>query len=158
MIATEAQIQDPIPGATKETGKAPNAAALDPQRSKKALWAGRILSGLAVLFLLFDATIKVLALPVAVEATKQLGYPEGVVFGLGIVELVCLVAYLVPRTAVLGAVLWTGYLSGAVASNVRLGNPLFSHILFPLYVAAFLWAGLWLRDRRLRTALSSKSI
>jgi hypothetical protein len=121
--------------------------------ASKALWVGRILSGLAVLFLLFDAGMKLLQLPVAVEGTRQLGYPESVVFGLGIVQLVCLVAYLVPRTSVLGAILWTGYLGGAVATHVRLGNPLFSHILFPLYVAAFLWAGLWLRDERLRAVL-----
>lgn len=129
----------------------PNAAALDPQPPKKALWAGRILSGFAVLLLLFDAAIKVLKLPVAVQGTTQLGYPESVVFGLGIVQLACLIAYLVPRTSVLGAVLWTGYLGGAVATHVRIGNPLFSHMLFPVYVAVFLWAGLWLRDQRLRS-------
>jgi hypothetical protein len=116
----------------------------------KALWVGRILSGLAVLFLLFDATLKVLLLPVAVQGTRELGYPETVILGLGIVQLVCLVLYLVPRTSVLGAVLWTGYLGGAVATHVRIGHPLFSHVLFPVYVAALLWAGLWLRDERLR--------
>jgi len=116
----------------------------------KALWAGRILSGLAVLFLLFDATLKVLQLPVAVQGTRELGYPESVILGLGIVQLVCLVLYLVPRTSVLGAVLWTGYLGGAVATHVRIGHPLLSHVLFPVYVATLLWAGLWLRDERLR--------
>ena len=118
--------------------------------SKKALWAGRILSGLAVLFLVFDATVKVLQLPMALQGTRQLGYPESVVFGLGIVQLVCLIAYLVPRTSVLGAVLWTGYFGGAVATHVRVGHPLFTHALFPVYLAGFLWAGLWLRDERLR--------
>jgi hypothetical protein len=103
--------------------------------------------------MLFDATLKVLQLPVAVQGTTQLGYPESVVFGLGLVQLACLVLYLVPRTSVLGAVLWTGYLGGAIATHVRLGNPLFSHILFPVYVAAFFWAGLWLRDERLRAVL-----
>jgi hypothetical protein len=116
----------------------------------KALWAGRILSGIAVLFLLFDAAVKVLQLPVAVQGTSELGYPGSVVLGLGIVQLVCLVVYLVPQTSVLGAVLWTGYLGGAVATHVRVGHPLFSHTLFPVYVAALLWAGLWLRDERLR--------
>src|SRR5512139_2164035 len=117
------------------------------------LWAGRLISVLAVLFLLFDASVKVLRLPLAVEATVQLGYPEGVVLGLGVLELVCLILYLVPRTAVLGVVLWTGYLGGAVATHVRVGNPLLSHTLFPIYVAIFLWLGLWLRDQRLRFVL-----
>jgi len=126
--------------------------------ANKALWVGRILSGLAVLFLLFDATLKVLQLPVAMQGTRELGYPESVIFGLGIVQLVCLVAYLVPRTSVLGAVLWTGYLGGAIATHVRVGHPLFSHILFPVYVAAFLWTGLWLRDERLRAVLPVRAV
>ena len=121
--------------------------------SNKALWAGRILSGLGVAFLLFDASMKVLQLPMAVEGTSQLGYPTSVVLPLGIVQLVCLILYVVPRTAVLGAVLWTGYLGGAIATHVRLDNPLFSHVLFPVYVAALLWLGLWLRDARLRVLL-----
>jgi len=122
-------------------------------RSRKALWAGRVMSGFAVLFLLVDATFKVLELPPAVEGTMQLGFPARVVFGLGLLQLACLVVYLVPRTSVLGAVLWTGYLGGAVATHVRVGNPLFSHTLFPIYVATFLWAGLWLRDEQLRSVL-----
>ena len=111
------------------------------------------MSGFAVLFLLVDATFKVLELPPAVEGTMQLGFPARVVFGLELLQLACLVVYLVPRTSVLGAVLWTGYLGGAVATHVRVGNPLFSHTLFPIYVATFLWAGLWLRDERLRAVL-----
>src|SRR5207249_3667915 len=95
----------------------------------KAVWTGRVLSGLAVLFLLFDAGVKVLQHPMAVQGTAELGYPQSVVVGLGIVQLVCLAVYLVPRTSVLGAVLWTGYLGGAVATHVRVGNPLFSHAL-----------------------------
>ena len=121
--------------------------------SKKAVWTGRVLSGLAVLFLLFDAGVKVLRHPMAVQGTAELGYPQSVVVVLGIVQLVCLAVYLVPRTAVLGAVLWTGYLGGAVATHVRIGHPLFSHVLFPVYVAVLLWVGLWLRDERLRTVL-----
>jgi hypothetical protein len=120
---------------------------------KKAIWTGRILSGLAVAFTTFDAVIKVLQLPVAVEGTVKLGYPPGVVLGLGLIQLAMLALYLIPRTSVLGAVLWTGYLGGAIATHVRLGNPLFSHVLFPIYVAGFLWFGLWLRDRQLRTLL-----
>jgi hypothetical protein len=142
-----------VSGPADGTRDAPRLAAPDAQRSRRALWSGRILSGVAVLFLLFDATMKVLRLPVAVQGTKQLGYPENVVLWLGVLQLVCLVVYLVPRTSVLGAVLWTGYLGGAVATHVRVGDPLFSHVLFPVYVAALLWAGLWLRDARLRAVL-----
>jgi hypothetical protein len=121
--------------------------------SPKSIWAGRIVSGIAVLFLIFDATLKVLRLPAAVEGTAQLGYPTSVLFGLGVVQIVCIVLYLVPRTAVLGAILWTGYLGGAVATHVRIGHPLFSHVLFPVYVALLLWGGLWLRDLRLRALI-----
>ena len=131
----------------------PQAAAREGPRSQKRLWAGRAMSGAATLFLLVDATVKVLELPPAVEGTTQLGYPTSVVFGLGMLQLACLVLYLVPRTSVLGAVLWTGYLGGAVATHVRVGNPLLSHTLFPIYVAALLWGGLWLRDQRVRSVL-----
>ena len=85
-----------------------------------------------------------------VNGTVQLGFPASSVLPLGLIELVCLVLYLVPRTSVMGAILWTGYLGGAIATHLRLGNPMFSHVLFPLYVAAFLWGGLWLRDPRAR--------
>lgn len=123
------------------------------EATRAALWAGRIMSGVATLFLLFDATVKVLELPLAVETSAQLGYPASVVFGLGIIELVCLVLYLVPSTSILGALLWTGYLGGAIATHVRVGSPLFSHTLFPIWVAALLWGGLWVRDERLRALL-----
>jgi len=83
----------------------------------------------------------------------QLGFPEGVIVWLGLIQVACLVTYLVPRTAVLGAVLWTGYLGGAIATHVRVGSPLLTHTLFPIYVAAFLWLGLWLRDHRVRAIL-----
>jgi hypothetical protein len=119
----------------------------------KALWTGRLLSGLAVLFLMFDAAVKVLKLGPAIEATTQLGYPESVIVPLGLIEIVCVIVYLIPRTSVLGVVLWTGYLGGAVASQVRVGHPLFSHALFPIYVAALLWIGLGLRDHRVRGLL-----
>jgi len=118
--------------------------------STGALWTGRVLSGLAVLFLAFDAIGKLVAPAQVVEGTVQLGYRASVLPGLAVVELVCLGLYLVPRTAVLGAVLWTGYLGGAVATHVRMDNPLFSHVLFPVYVAALLWGGLALRDERVR--------
>lgn len=138
-----------VPGQEKVGGAGGGEATVPP----KALWAGRVLSGLGVAFMAFDAGIKVLRLPMAVEGTTSLGYPASVVLPLGVVQVVCLGLYLVPRTAALGAVLWTGYLGGAIATHVRLGNPLFSHVLFPIYVAAMLWGGLWLRDARLRAML-----
>lgn len=105
------------------------------------------------LFLLFDSVMKLVQAPEAVTTTVELGYSADVVVALGIVEVVCLLVYLWPRTSVLGAVLWTGYLGGAIATHVRVGNPLFSHVLFPIYVAALLWGGLWLRDELLRRVL-----
>ena len=114
------------------------------------IWTGRVLSAIAVLFLLMDATMKVLRPPFVIEGTTKVGYSAGVILPLGIIQLICLILYLFPRTSVLGAILWTGYLGGAVATHVRVGDPLFSHILFPTYVAALLWLGLWLRDARLR--------
>lgn len=120
------------------------------ETSRAARWGGRVASGLVVAFLAFDAGMKLLGIPEAVEGTTQLGYPISVLFGLGLVQAACLALYLVPRTAVLGAVLWTGYLGGAIATHVRVENPLFSHVLFPIYVALLLWGGLWLRDARLR--------
>jgi DoxX-like family len=121
--------------------------------SRTSVYAGRVLSGLAVVFLLFDAAVKLLKVPVAVEGTTRLGYPESAVFTIGLIQVVCLVVYLIPRTSVLGALLWTGYLGGAVATHVRVESPLFSQVLFPIYVAVLLWGGLWLRDGRLRTLL-----
>jgi hypothetical protein len=108
---------------------------------------------LTILFLLVDTIVKVLRLPPAVESTVRLGYPENVVLGIGIIELVCLVAYVIPRTSILGAILLTGYLGGAVATHVRIGSPLLSHTFFPIYVGALVWIGLLLRDDRLHTLL-----
>jgi hypothetical protein len=116
----------------------------------QTIWTGRVLSGLAVLFLLFDSIGKLLEVQPVIDGTRQLGYPRDIVFTLGVILLSCVVVYLVPRTAVLGAILLTGYLGGAVASQARVENPLFSHILFPTYVAILIWGGLVLRDARLR--------
>jgi hypothetical protein len=116
----------------------------------QTIWTGRVLSGLAVLFLLFDSTGKLLEVQPVIDGTRQLGYPRDIVFTLGVILLSCVIAYLIPRTSVLGALFLTGYLGGAVATHVRVENPLFSHTLFPMYVAAFLWGGLVLRDARLR--------
>lgn len=118
--------------------------------SSRARWAGRILSGLAVLFLGFDAAVKLFATREAIDATTQLGWSTHHLPILAAIQVVCLALYLIPRTAPLGAVLWTGYLGGAIATHLRIDNPLLSHVLFPIYVAAFLWAGLYLRDARVR--------
>ena len=125
--------------------------------SKNMLWTGRILSALPVLFLLFDSVIKLMKIDPVVESFARLGYPESVAVPIGILELVCLVLYVVPRTSVLGAILLTGHLGGAVATHVRIGDPLFTHVLFPIYVGALLWAGLYLRDDRLRALVPLRS-
>ena len=114
------------------------------------LTAGRVLFGIAVLFLAFDALIKVFAAPAAIEGTGQLGYPVSTLVPIGYTALACLVLYVIPRTAPLGAILWTGYLGGAVASQVRVGAPLAGFTLFPIYVAAIIWGSLYLRDERVR--------
>jgi hypothetical protein len=124
-----------------------------PAQSRKAQWIGRVLSGLAVVMLTLDSVAKLLEVQPVIDGTIELGYPVDIVFGLGVTLLSCVIVYLVPRTSVLGAVLLTGYLGGAVATHVRVDNPLFSHTLFPTYVAAFLWGGLLLRDARLRVIL-----
>jgi len=121
--------------------------------SRIVTWAGRAASGLVGLFLLFDAVIKILRLSFAVEATTQLGYPADAVFPIGVIELVCLALYVIPRTSVLGAILLTGHLGGAVATHLRIGSPLLGFTLFPLYVAALLWGGLYLRNEGLRTVV-----
>jgi DoxX-like family len=121
--------------------------------SKGRLWTGGVMGTLAALFLIMDGVMKLMKPAFVVQATVQLGYPESVIIGLGIVLLACTVLYLIPRTAVLGAILLTGYLGGAVATHVRIGDPLFSHTLFPVYLAVLLWGGLCLRDPRLRTLI-----
>jgi len=120
----------------------------------RKLWAGGVLSGLSILFLLVDSGMKLAKARVSVEGTIELGYPESAVFVIGAILLVCTALYAVSRTSVLGAVLLTGYLGGAVATQLRVGNPLFSHILFPVYFGTLVWAGLYLRDQRLRDFIS----
>ena len=117
--------------------------------SKKALWAGRIISTLPALFLLLDGVMKLVKPKPVVDATVGLGYSESVILPLGIVLLICTILYSIPRTAILGAILLTGYLGGAVATHVRAGEGLFP-ILFPVIFGVLLWGGLWLRDERLR--------
>jgi hypothetical protein len=118
-------------------------------------WGGRVLTGIAVLFLTFDAVVKLVGAKEAVEGTVQLGWQPHHLPIIGTIAAVLLVLYVIPRTAPLGAILWTGYLGGAVATQLRVDNPLFSHVLFPIYVAALLWAGLYLRDERIRALLHS---
>ncbi|HKG59357.1 MAG TPA: DoxX family protein [Pyrinomonadaceae bacterium] len=118
--------------------------------NKGSLWAGRIISIVPVLFLLFDGIMKVVKPAFVVEATVNLGYPESVIVGLGVVLVACTILYLIPRTAVIGAILLTGYLGGAVATHVRVGGPMFS-ILMPVILGAMLWGGLYLRDERVRS-------
>jgi hypothetical protein len=115
---------------------------------------GWILSSLAILFLVMDSTMKLLALNVVLESGAALGF-TGVdtARGLGIVLILCTILYAVPRTTVLGAILLTGFLGGAVATHVRVGNPLFSHVLFGIYLGVIVWAGIYLRDARLRSLI-----
>lgn len=122
-------------------------------QSKWMPWAGWGMTGLVVLFLLFDGLTKLAMERHVVEATREIGYPVGVIPALGIICLVCTILYVVPRTAVLGAILLTGFLGGAIASKVRIEDPLFSSTLFGVYVALFVWGGLYLRDDRLRALL-----
>ena len=132
---------------------APRAASRAAATSPRARWTGRVLGTAAVIFLLFDTAIKLLGAKEAVEGTVQLGWQPHHLPILAAIEIVCLVLYLVPRTAPLGAVLWTGYLGGAIATHLRLDNPLFTHVLVPTYVAALLWGALYLRDARVRALL-----
>ena len=138
---------------TTTTIHASNSDAQSAPLSKGRLWTGRIMSALPALFLFMDAVGKLVKPAPVVEGTVQLGYPESVLLGLGIVLLACTVLYVIPRTAILGAILLTGYLGGAVATHVRVGNPLFTHVLFPVYLGVLIWGGLYLRDERLRALI-----
>ena len=123
------------------------------QDNKKMLWTGWMFSGLAALFLLMDGVMHIMNIPPVVEAMTQLGFPTTTAPRIGLLELVLLVLYVVPRTAMLGAILWMGILGGAIASHIRVGDPLFTHILFGVYVGVFLWVGLYLREPKLRALI-----
>jgi hypothetical protein len=125
--------------------------------SKKSLWTGRILSGLVTAFLVFDAVIHLLKPAPVVEAFGKLHLPLSLAVDLGIAELLCLALYVIPRTSILGAVLLTGYLGGAVAIQMTTSNSLFGEILFPVYVGVIVWGGIYLRDDRLRTLIPLRS-
>jgi len=122
--------------------------------SAMQLWAGRVLSGIAVAFLAFDAIGKLVKVAPVVEGTVKLGYPERAVSTIGVLLLIGVVLYVVPRTSVLGAIYLTAFLGGTVATHFRVSNPLVSHVLFGVYVAAFLWGGLALRNPRLVALLT----
>lgn len=125
--------------------------------SRKMIWAGRIMSGLPAALLLLDAVMKFVKPIEVVRGSVELGYSENVIMPLGVVLLISTLLYIFPRTAVLGAILLTGYLGGAVATHVRVSNPMFTHTLFPIYFGILLWGGLVLRDRRLRALLPWRS-
>jgi ABC-type transport system involved in cytochrome c biogenesis permease component len=117
--------------------------------SSGRIWAGRIIAGLVTLFLLFDAAMKFVRPAAVLAAFARTGWPPELSVPLGVILLTCTILYVIPRTAVLGGLMLTGYLGGAVAANVRLENPLFSHALFPVYFGVLIWASLLLRDSRL---------
>jgi hypothetical protein len=124
--------------------------------SKGRLWTGRIISALVVLFLLFDSITKVMKVRQVLEASAQLGYPVNAIVTIGIILLVCTALYVIPQTAVLGGILLTGYLGGAVAANLRIGSAMFN-TLFPIVFAALAWAGIFLRERRLGALIPLRS-
>jgi DoxX-like family len=124
--------------------------------SKKHVWLGRVIGGLPALFTLVDGAMKLAKPAFVVEATRDLGYSENVIIPIGIVLIICTVLYLIPVTSVLGAILLTGYLGGAVATHVRVGAGWFS-ILFPVVFGVMLWLGLYLQNDRLRTLIPLRS-
>ena len=126
--------------------------------SRTRLWTSRVLGGAAVAFLVFDAAIKIAVIPVVVDAFAQLGLPVALAQGIGVLELFCVSLYVFPATAVLGVVLLTGFLGGAIAIHTRVGDPLLSHVLFPVYVGALLWMSLYLRDDRVRALVGGDRV
>jgi hypothetical protein len=125
-----------------------------PATSKRMVWAGRIVSALPSLLLLFSGVMKVARPEEVLKGFSDLGYPQELALGIGILELVCTVIYIVPQTAVLGAILLTGYMGGAIATHVRLGEPFFAQAVFGVLI----WLGLYLRDGRLRQLIPLRSL
>jgi hypothetical protein len=121
--------------------------------SKKRLWAGRILSAVPVMMLLFSGVLKLIKPALVVEEFARLGYPESLVLGIGLVELACTVIYVVPRTSIIGAILLTAYLGGATATHLRIGDPFF----MPIVLGGLVWGGLFIRDDRLRALIPLRS-
>jgi hypothetical protein len=124
--------------------------------SPGAVWTARVLTAVPVLFLIFDTVIKLMRIDPVIDSFNALGYPSSLALAIGGLELVCLVLYVVPATSVLGAVVLTGYLGGAIATHLRVEDPLLTHVLFPVYVALFLWGGLFLREPRLRHLIPAR--
>ena len=123
------------------------------ETSNVVLWTGRIMSGLVIAFMLLDGAMKLVPLDVVVTTSEQMGIPGSLARTLGVIGLLCTLLYAVPRTSVLGAILLTGYLGGAIASHLRLGDPIFTHTLFGLHLGLLAWGGLYLRDARLRALI-----
>ena len=153
MSTSAAQAHEVLVATTTSVRTPPYKQAATPTKTRR--WAGRVLTAVPVLFLLFDCVIKLLVLEPVTESLIRLGYSVDVAVGIGLLELACLAVYLIRRTSVIGAVLLTGFLGGAIATHVRVGDPLFSHVLFPTYIAALLWGGLLLREPRLRALFSA---
>ena len=124
--------------------------------SKGMLWTGYIISGLVVLFMIFDGVTKVMKVPQVIQASARLGYNAGAIVGIGATLLVCTALYVIPRTSIFGAILLTGYLGGAVDANVHSGTALFN-ISFPIIFGVLVWLGIYLRDRRLRALVPLRS-
>jgi hypothetical protein len=124
--------------------------------SRRAVIAGRILTGIVALLLTLDAGVKLVRAKAAIEGSVQLGFSPDQVFIIGVIAAVCLVLYLIPRTAPIGAVLWTGYFGGAIVTHFRVGNPLLTHVLSPIYISALIWGSLYLRDPRVRAVLGKR--
>jgi DoxX-like protein len=137
---------------TTQTFPTTNPLKSDQVTSKMLVWTGRTLSGLVALFFLIDGVMKLWKPSVVVAATRQLGYPESDIVGIGVLLLACTLTYIFPRTSILGAILLTGYMGGAVASQFRAGNGWFN-VMFALMFGVLVWAGLWLRDMRVRNLL-----
>ena len=135
-----------------------NTSLVMPVPTARSVILGRVLSGVLVAFLVFDAAIKLVPLQVVTETMVALGYPAdpGLARLLGVLTLLCTLLYVITRTSVLGAILLTGYLGGAMATHLRAGSPLFTHLLFGFYLGVIAWGGLWLRDPRLRSLIPLK--
>ncbi len=125
-------------------------------KASTSVIVGRVLSGLAIAALTLDASMKLIGTKEAIDGTVQLGYAANLLLPLGLIQATCLVLYVIPRTSPIGAVLLTGYFGGAVATHLRLGNPLFTHILSGVWVCVFLWGGLYPRDARVRALVQSE--
>ena len=130
-----------------------SAAQVQAPASKKLIWAGRVMSGFVVLFLLFDSSLKLVNSAAVIKGTAELGYATTLIVPIGVLLLICTLLYVIPATAVLGAILLTGYLGGAVASQLRVGHPWLGFVLFPVYLGILLWGGLYCRDARIRALI-----